>query len=225
MLNDGRLKGTKIGQQWRFSRADVESLLNGEKLTGVNGKTAEDSGLPIHCLQAIQDLFASVSHYSAVLINPLGDLITEISNPCRFCQIFRSNPSAAEICRASYASFSDLAASGKNRFTCHAGLSYVGARVIAGDEPVGLFLVGGYGLEPGDPGEKAAYLDDLGSRYGISRNQLTTAYEQIPILHTDQQIQLETWSIEAANAFESILRERMGFTLRMKKISDLTQIS
>jgi excisionase family DNA binding protein len=225
MLNDGRLKGTKIGQQWRFSRADVESLLNGERLSAANGKLAEESGLPVHCLQAIQDLFAAVSQYSAVLISPLGDLITEISNPCRFCQIFRTNQAAAESCQTSRESFVKQSASGMYHFTCHAGLHYVGAQVIAGEEFVGLFLVGGYGLEPGDPGEKATFLDQLGSKFGISSNQLTAAYEQMPILQTDQQIQLEMWSASAASAFESILRERMGFAQRLKKIADLTQIS
>jgi excisionase family DNA binding protein len=224
MLNDGRLKGTKIGQQWRFSRVEVEGLLNGDKMTVSNGRH-EETGLPVHCLQTIQDLFAAVSQYSAVLLNPQGELITEISNPCRFCQIFRSNPTSIDACRASQVSFSEDALQGKNRFTCHAGLHYVGTRVFSGEELIGLFLVGGYGLEPGDPGEKATFLDQLGSRFGISSNQLTAAYEQMPILQPDQQIQLETWSVSAATAFESILRERMGFARRLKKIADLTQIS
>ena len=30
MLNDGRLKGTKIGHQWRFRREDVLELLSGD---------------------------------------------------------------------------------------------------------------------------------------------------------------------------------------------------
>jgi excisionase family DNA binding protein len=34
MLQDRRLKGVKIGQQWRFARREVERLLNSEvKLT------------------------------------------------------------------------------------------------------------------------------------------------------------------------------------------------
>jgi excisionase family DNA binding protein len=224
MLNDGRLKGTKIGQQWRFSRAEVESLLNGEKQVFSNNRGVEDSGLPVHCLQAIQDLFATVSQYSAVLISPQGDLITEISNPCRFCQIFRTNPSAAGACRDSQTGFAEEAGKGKNRFICHAGLHYVGTQVMAGEETIGVFLVGGYGVEPGDPGEKTVFLNRLGSRYGIPINQLTTAYEQMPILQPEQQIQLESWSVSAASAFESILHERLGFARRLKKIADLTQI-
>jgi len=47
----------------------------------------------------------------------------------------------------------------------------------------------------------------------------------MPILFADQQNQLEDWSMSAANAFESILRERLGFAMRLKKIADLTQIS
>jgi excisionase family DNA binding protein len=225
MLNDGRLKGTKIGQQWRFSRAEVESLLNGEKFATTSNRIADDSGLPVHCLQAIQDLFGAVSQYSAVLISPQGELITEISNPCRFCQIFRTNPTSIEACRNSQIAFAEQSKKGQNRFTCHAGLHYVGTQVFVGDEPVGLFLVGGYSLEPGDPGEKTAFLDQLGGKFGISRNLLTAAYEQIPTVQQDEQLQLELWANSAAHAFESILRERLGFARRLKKIADLTQIA
>jgi excisionase family DNA binding protein len=225
MLNDGRLKGTKIGQQWRFSRAEVEGLLNGDRLVIANSKTADDTGLPVHCLQAIQDLFATVSQYSAVLISPQGDLITEISNPCRFCELFHKNPVASEACQASRVGFIQQAENGHTRFTCHSGMNYVGTQVIVGDEFIGLFLVGGFGIDPGDPGEKASLLDELGTRFGISNSLLSAAYEQMPILLADQQNQLGNWSTSAANAFESILRERLGFAMRLKKIADLTQIS
>jgi hypothetical protein len=47
----------------------------------------------------------------------------------------------------------------------------------------------------------------------------------MPILLSEQQKQLENWSTSAANAFESILRERLGYAMRLKKIADLTQIS
>ncbi len=37
MLNDGRLKGVKIGQQWRFPAREVERLLSGEAGAGGGG--------------------------------------------------------------------------------------------------------------------------------------------------------------------------------------------
>jgi len=54
---------------------------------------------------------------------------------------------------------------------------------------------------------------------------LTAAFEQVPVLDTEQQIQLELWTESAATAFESILQERSEFAKRLKKIADLTQIS
>ena len=137
MLNDGRLKGAKIGQQWRFSRQDVERLLSGSE-------PSDDNSLPVHCLQTIQDLFSTVSRFSASLISPQGNLITTISNPCSFCRLFTSDPSSLESCRSSQYSFFKNAQDGAIRFTCHAGLHYAGTLVKSGDETVALFIAGGY---------------------------------------------------------------------------------
>jgi hypothetical protein len=72
---------------------------------------------------------------------------------------------------------------------------------------------------------KNQLLPDLSARYNIPENQLTAAFEQVPVLDSEQQIQLELWTASAATAFESILQERSEFAKRLKKIADLTQIS
>src|SRR5512133_263859 len=108
MLNDGRLKGTKIGQQWRFPRLEVERLLNGSGQV----EPSVDSSLPVHCLQTIQDLFATVSQLSAVLLYPHGNFITSISNPCSFCQMSLSSQTTQETCRTSHAKFIEQARDG-----------------------------------------------------------------------------------------------------------------
>jgi excisionase family DNA binding protein len=225
MLNDGRLRGTKIGQQWRFSRMDVEKLLNGERLAVTSNKSADETGLPIHCLQTIQNLFASVSQYSAILIGPGGELITEMSNPCKFCQVLKANPIARESCRDSQSSFPEQAKRGNKRYVCHAGLNYVGTQIIADEDSIGLFITGGYAIQSDNRLVKNQLLPDLSARYNIPENQLTAAFEQVPVLDSEQQIQLELWTASAATAFESILQERSEFAKRLKKIADLTQIS
>ena len=52
MLQDGRLKGVKIGNQWRFPQREVEKFLSGEN---VDPPVAieSDSVFPIHCVQTI----------------------------------------------------------------------------------------------------------------------------------------------------------------------------
>ncbi|HEX7556202.1 MAG TPA: PocR ligand-binding domain-containing protein, partial [Leptolinea sp.] len=180
--------------------------------------------LPIHCLQTIQDLFSVVSQFSAVLISPQGELITEISNPCRFCQLFCDNLSSSAACHASQMDFAQQAKSGAQRFTCHAGLNYVGTYVLLGKEPIGLFLVGGYMLDSNKQEKTEVLLNQYAAKYTIPTQQLKTAFDQVTILPADLEDKLETWATVTAKAFQSILQERSGFALRLKKIADLTQI-
>jgi excisionase family DNA binding protein len=99
MLGDGRLKGIKIGNQWRFPQREVEKLLSGEtiELTVVN---ESDSIFPIHCVQTIQDLFTSVSHYSALIIDQKGEKVTQISQPGPICKLLLSTEKGREVCDA-----------------------------------------------------------------------------------------------------------------------------
>jgi len=61
MLQDGRLKGVKIGQQWRFATREVERLLGGAPAEETVGETAAMRAFPTHCVQTIQNLFTLVS--------------------------------------------------------------------------------------------------------------------------------------------------------------------
>lgn len=225
MLNDGRLRGNKIGQQWRFSRLDVENLVNGLKVGEDTQKNNEDTGLPVHCLQTIQNLFATVSQYSAVLISMQGNLITEMSSACEYCRFVCGQDSIKDLCRASHNGFVKQAQTGKKRFTCHAGLNYAGTVVQSAGEPIGLFLVGGYRREGVSPERGESPLADKAPELKIPGELLQSMYEKVPWLTYDQEEKLDTWTSATAQAFESILMERSAFARRLKKIADLTQIS
>lgn len=64
MLNDGRLSGVKVGGQWRFQRSDVEILLGGAAAEPVLPVASSDI-LPLHCVQAVQDVFAEIGSMGA----------------------------------------------------------------------------------------------------------------------------------------------------------------
>ncbi len=216
MLNDGRLKGTKIGQQWRFPRQEVERLLNGSP----ESEPVSANNLPVHCLQTIQDLFSTVSQFSAMLINSQGESITSISHPCAICQMRISSPNILHACQVSHQQFFEQASRGNKRFTCHAGLHYAGRFVHSGDQIAALFIVGGY--RPDDetgPFKNKTLIDE-----GFPEEEIKRAYEEVPVLPFEQESKLDTWAEAAAGAFESILQERSAFSHRLKKIADLTQI-
>ncbi len=123
MLNDGRLKGVKIGQQWRFPLKEVERMLGGSLPVETSAQANPDPNFPTHCVQTIQDLFAEISQISAVVIDMQGSPLTQISHPTRFCQMLLSSPSGENACRTSWQSFARDSvaidgAQGARFFTC-----------------------------------------------------------------------------------------------------------
>jgi excisionase family DNA binding protein len=224
MINDGRLSGTKIGQQWRFPRADVESLLNGTKFGEETSHSADDSGLPVHCLQTIQDLFSAVSEYSSTMVNMQGKSITAKSRACGYCRLLCGSQDGQKACQASWEKFVHLALEGKRRFTCHAGLHYAGTLVSIGSEAIGLFLVGGFRREGIHPDFGDGSFGPITESTGVDLPVIQAAYDTVVKLPLEQEEKLDSWAAATAQAFESILHERSAFARRLKKIADLTQI-
>ena len=138
MLKDGRLKGNKIGQQWRFPSQEVDRLLSLSEPV-----QPEVSGsFPTHCVQTIQDLFSEVGQTSALFGDVLGEPLTQTSLSCRFCQMLQTTEVGISACRASWQEIAAHAASGNTLATCHAGLQYIAAPVKDADGLVGFFLAG-----------------------------------------------------------------------------------
>lgn len=221
MLHDGRLTGTKIGQQWRFRKAEIEEMLLRTRSLDQFHVTADDNDLPIHCLQTIQDLFSSVSEYPAILINMQGIPITNMSRPSTYYRLICDHPEGEKKFTESFKKFVQLAKDGESRFLCSTGLHYAGKFVSDATEPVGLFLVGGFKREG-----VITNLDLLFSSSGfLLSEELQTAYDTVPQLPYEQEEKLDSWAATTVQAFESILKERSAFALRLKKIAALTQIS
>lgn len=216
MLNDGRLKGVKIGQQWRFPRVEVERLLNGEQPPAPANPA---SPLPVHCIQTVQNLFSDVSQLSAVLVNLQGQTITHTSGACAFCQKMQSSPSGLEACQNSWRAFAASAQQGETRFTCHAGMDYTGALVEDNGQPVGLFLIGEFHWRA-----STINIQTLASTHHLDPNALQAAAAQVPTLHARQHSQVESWAPAAVSSIHSILRERSGFMNRLQQIANLTQL-
>ncbi len=92
MLNDGRLSGIKIGNQWRFHISEINRLL------GEMGHAPRDEGsneiqdFPSDCIVRVQQLFAGLLGIGAVIVTLQGETLhdPEYSNP--FCKIHAFTP-------------------------------------------------------------------------------------------------------------------------------------
>lgn len=124
MVQDGRLRGVKIGQQWRFADEDVQRFICGLPVTAAVGdEPALNAGaFPVHCAQVIQDLFADLGQISSLIIDPEGHPLTQTSHPCTFCQ--QENQSNEEACQSTWKKAAAAPYPGAPIF-CHAGFNYL----------------------------------------------------------------------------------------------------
>ncbi len=220
MLQDGRLRGSKIGQQWRFTRHEVERLIKTD--APVTAPAAESDGtLPVHCIQTVQDLFSNVSRLGAVVVDLNGRPVTQMSNPCALCSLVLSTPGGQAACRACWSE----AGPARKSLTCHAGLSYLTAPVMDGDEHLLTFLVGGFYVGPQNSAEQERLLVNLAATTGLALDDLRNAAKLAPVVTEDHREEVESWPQQAVNAVESILKERTHFIERLQKIANLTQLA
>jgi excisionase family DNA binding protein len=225
MLQDGRLKGVKIGQQWRFDQSEVDRLLKREVMLDPPLSGGSDPTFPTHCVQTIQDLFSNVSQISTIVVDTLGEPLTDVSHPCTFCQAILSSPSGQEACRASWKAAAEHARAGGKYFTCHAGLQYVSAPIVDRGEYTGLFLSGQFYWQAPDQREEYERVRRLAAAHQLDQAELQKTAAALPVIEPEQQAQVEEWPFSAARAVQSILQERILFIERLQKIANLTQLT
>ncbi len=222
MLQDGRLRGVKIGNQWRFPQREVEKLLSGE-IVEVPVSNESESIFPIHCVQTIQDLFSSVSNFSALIIDSNGKLVTRISRPNAISTLLQSTPAGNDYYQASWQEIAAKATGREEMFTCHAGLRYFGSVIINQNKKQGVFLVGEFYLASDDQEKEKKKWNEIAKICAIDEQELIQAYQQIPRLLPHEQAHLTSQPAAAAFAVESILTERGAFMNRLQQIANLTQ--
>ena len=220
MLQDGRLKGIKIGNQWRFSQSEIDRLLNGFTITN---DAETDIVFPVHCVQTIQNLYSSVSKSNALVVDQNGKQVTEISKNCDFCRLIQSSPSGLEACRTSWKSFVDQPIKIGLTSTCHAGLNYFGSVIVNNNKVQGMFLSGQFRDEKNHSSDDIEHCKKLSKQHSLDVNALGNAFKKVQTISHEQEEFLIDQPKAAATAIESILTERIAFADRLQKIANLTQ--
>jgi excisionase family DNA binding protein len=225
MLNDGRLKGVKIGNQWRFPRNEIARLL-GEEPVDEETEEIENTltDFPSDCVQKVQEIYAGIIGIGAVSVTLKGEALTEptFSNP--FCKLMLSNPSSRKACQASWRKIA-LRTTGQPSFqTCHAGLSYMRSQIEFNDKPAAWMISGQYYITSPDPENEKERLQQLSILHDIPLSKLTEAASKIPVLTKSQQAQVQEWTPKVASTVQSILCERSDLLGRLERIAELSAI-
>jgi len=223
MLNDGRLVGIKIGQQWRFSRQEVESLLSGNHTVEEKDHLPMQA-LPIHCIQAIQDVFSEVAEIGSVITSAEGEALTHVSNMSGFCQLIQNSPSGRLACRKSWQRLAEEAEKTPTFFTCHAGLQYARAQIEINGQLGAMLIAGQFYANPPAADDQADLLQRLAAKHQIDIEALSKAAEKISILDARKRSQISAWLERVAHTFEDIGRERSALLGRLSKIAAMSTL-
>lgn len=227
MLDDGRLTGVKIGQQWRFDRDDIEALLEGKRpAPGARSATADRNVkpdvLPVHCVQRVQDVFADIAQIGAVTTRPDGTQLTEISNGCQFCAQILASESGRQACQASWRKLARQSERRPNFVSCHAGLQYARARIEIADELAAMLIAGQFYALPPDPDEETARLERLSLEHSLDLEALAHAARSLPVLDERTRSQIGVWLETVAHTFADIGHERAEFMTRLRTIAEMS---
>lgn len=224
MLSDGRLSGVKIGNRWRFFRANIDDLLTKSPPAAEPIAATSLDVLPMACLQNMQNVSAEAIGIGAVITDATGKPLTQMSSPCRFCQLIYESERGQVACLTDFSLIAHRASSAFPHITCHAGLRCSGAPIMINGVKTAVFIAGQYKTTSPPPAEQQQRLQQLADAYDLDIASLTTAAAEVPILNSPQQKKVADWLPRLTQALSEIGQERAELLGRLQRIAAMSAV-
>jgi excisionase family DNA binding protein len=221
MIRENRIKGVKVGSQWRFPANEINVIMNGNLPEDILSSEPPKEILPIHCIQPIQEVFSDIIGVAALTTDSEGSPITEISNACNFCKMILSTESGKEACRTSWKNLR-FSNNGHPVFnTCHAGLKYSGANIIVNGINTAKLITGQYHIA-NPPTNNVSNLKKLALKFGLESKELINASKEIKVLDEEKKGVMGKWLLKIAKSFEMMANERKELLNKLKNIAEIS---
>jgi excisionase family DNA binding protein len=225
MINDGRIKGVKIGNHWRFHQHEIDRFIGRTKREGAVESVEEPlSEFPSGCVEKVEALVAGILGIGITTVNADGDLLNAFVHPNPFCQLMLASKSGARACAEDWRKPDGAAESPECFHTCHAGLCFLRSAIDLEGRTVAWVIAGQFALPGTPPADGESRLAELAGKHHIPLDSLRLASESTPVISPQQQAQVEEWSPQLAHTIQSILQERSDLTLRLQKISEISSL-
>jgi len=221
MLGDGRLTGFKVGGQWRFSRRQIDGWLQERQasLDVADDLPSDSQALPLHCVQAIQSIYAEALDVAAVTTGPDGAPLTYVSNPCSFCELILATEQGRRRCAAAWQASAGQPGRLDLLRSCHAGLLCAAAPVHVGGRWVASFAACQFAVEP-----PKADLTALAADLGLDEAGLRAAVGSIRQVPEPTLARITSLVEQVAVIFGQIGQERLGLVNRLRRIAAITTL-
>jgi len=230
MLNDGRLRGFKVGGQWRFSRREVEAWLQQMQVGLSRAPTPSlpaDSPLPssqllpMTCIQAIQAVCAEALDIAVVTTGLDGTPLDGVSNSCDFCNLILATEPGRLRCAESWRQQPN-----GQIHPCHAGLLCASLPISVGGQPVAIAAACQF-TSPGPDGAEPAWqsrLPVLAASLSLTEADLRAAVGSVRAIPESQLLRISRLLRRVADTFSGIGQERVNLLGRLEKIAEMSRI-
>lgn len=222
MLSDGRLRGIRVGGQWRFPRAALEECL---ALSPTPSRPTEATSdldvLPRDCLQPVQEIFATAANVGAVTTTIEGKPVLPMTNSCKFCDLILATPEGRKRCEASWARLAAIGGAPRLE-RCHAGLGYARGRVQIGEQFIGMIFAGQFVTTAAE--RRKIKVAELARACGIDEKELRHAAREIRLMEPKRVAWLLNLLQKVADTFSHIARRQMDLMERLRQVAQLAQV-
>jgi excisionase family DNA binding protein len=226
MLNDGRLRGFKVGGQWRFARREIEAWLQEQQATAAPALPAESPApssqvLPLTCIQAIQAVCAEALEIAVVTTDLDGAPLASVSNSCGFCNLILATEPGRHRCAESWRQRPD-----GQVHPCHAGLLGVSFPVVVAGQPVAIAAACQF-TTPGAQGAEPVgqlRLPELAAGLGLAETELRAAVDSVHLIADGHLPRIARLLRRVADTFSEIGQERLKLLGRLEKIAEMSRI-
>lgn len=224
MLDDGRIKGLKIGNQWRFAQDEIDRLLGINQTEEVT-EIERVPDFPSSCVSEVQQIFAGIIGVGAVTVTMQGSPLTEptFSNP--FCSLIMTSEKGRAQCQGSWRKIALKTTGEPGIQICHAGLCYKRAKILSDSNQIAWLIAGQFYTEKPDKKAENQRVVELAEKFEIHPDELLEASKKIPVLKKYQLDQVQEWTPKVAGTVQSILCERSELMSRLKRIAELSSIN
>jgi excisionase family DNA binding protein len=230
MLNDGRLRGFKVGGLWRFPRREIEAWLQEQQaglgrtstsLLSAESPASSSRILPMICIQAMQAVCAEALDIAVVTTRPDGTPLADVSNSCEFCTLILSTELGQLRCAESWRQAPD------GQFhPCHAGLLYVSFPVVVAGQPQAIAAACQF-TSPGPNGADPTWqlhLPELAAGIDLAEAELRAAVGSVRAIPANHLPRISRLLRRVADSFAEIGQERVNLLGRLEKIAEMSRI-
>jgi excisionase family DNA binding protein len=230
MLHDGRIRGFKVGGQWRFPRHEIETWLHQQQTSPEEDAilslpreplALSSQALPLSCIQAIQGICAEALDIATVTTRLDGTPLTGISNSCDFCDLILSTDEGRRRCAAAWSQV------GNGRVhPCHAGLLCVSVPVEVSGEWVAIADACQFAVQLPAGGTQAwqANLPTLAVELGLAERDLHRAASGVRVVAEASLPRIARLLQRVADTFCEIGQERLRLLSRLQHIAEISKI-